>query len=152
MSQAGRLIIAKSLRGTQFRGAIAQNAAITENIQPPGYADGPMAARVRAITIISLENLAWELWFFASALFQQAADIDTDGYLGKYTFAAGDGLRIAAAGYYYYYIGGLDIPLDDTTDTGALHLALVNRSAAAKTTGAGGELVVKVSLEPTLGW
>lgn len=155
MAQAGNLIAVRSARATDFTAAIVQNAATTATLRVPANLKGPARARVRNIVIISKENLAWELQFFASATFQQPGNIDNDSFLGYWAFAAADGVRAtinAPANYFCYYIDGLDIPIESFDDDGSLHVALVNRSAAAKTVGAAGELIVRIGLETTLGW
>lgn len=152
MAQSGTVIVVRSLSTRDFTGAIVQNAAAFANIPCPGMIKGPAPARVRSLMIISVENLAWEVQFFSTNGFQQPGNIDADGYLGVWAFAVADGIRIGATGHYYYYVDGQDVPIVDQSDQGALHVALVNRSAAAKTAGAAGAVVLKIGLEPTLGW
>lgn len=152
MAQAGQLTLARTVRTRDFIGSLAQNAAATANVQVPGNVKGPAKHRLKSIVVISAENLAWELQFFASANFKQPGNIDNDLFLGYYLFATNNAVQWSGAGYFYYYIAGLDIPIEDADNTGALHIALVNRSAAAKTAGALGEMVIVLGLEPTLGW
>jgi len=137
-------------KDVEFTGEIVQNAMESENIALPGTLDGingTARCRIKAVTIISDENLQWELWFWANDLFQES-NLDADRFVGKILFAAADGTRIAATGAYYYYQEDLDIAYEDLDKTGELHVSLINRSAAAKTAGAGGEIVVEFIMEP----
>lgn len=150
----------------QWTAAIAQNAAVNANIAvPAGLSgmNGQVECILRGLTIVSKEQLAWELAFYTSDLFA-GSSIDTDTYIGSWAFAAsgtaGDGEQIAATGDFLYYIDGLEIPLwdtdldvitaglDATAGSGELHVRLVNRSAAAKTANAAGAIAVTFWLEP----
>lgn len=136
-------------KDTNFTGAIAQNAGATANlVVPAGLSgmDGQVELILRGITVISKENLSWETQFFASDAYQNA-DLDLDGFIARWTFAASDAVQIGATGTYEYYIDGLEIPLWDNDRSGEIHLELVNRSAASKTAGAAGQLVVTLWIE-----
>lgn len=144
-----------SVSTTHFTGALATNAAETEDIALPGAlagVNGNARGEIRSITIISQQNLAWELEFWRSAT--HGATIDADKFIGRWTFAAVDGVQEAGAGNFRYYIDGLDIPYDDADGTGKLHISLVNRDAVAKLAqGAGGDVVVRTRIEPPVfGW
>lgn len=147
-------------KDVEFTGAILQNAAEEENIVlSSGLSgmNGQAELILRGITIISDQNLAWELQFFSSDLFQES-NLDLDTFIARWSFAAADGVQIGATGTYEYYIDGLEIPLWDddrvavtnagVTGTGELHVALVNRSATSKIAGATGEIVVTFWVEP----
>lgn len=153
MAQAGYLVTVRSDKDSAFTDAIAQNAQESENITLPGAFTAGSRARLRSINVISLENLAWELWLFANNRFiTDVADIDLVFPRGRWGWAATDGARIAGAGPYYYYIDGLDIAYQDLDMFQQLHIMLVNRSAAAKTAGANGAIVVELNFELTTGW
>ena len=114
---------------------------------------------INGFSIVSTENLAWELWLFNSAT-NLTSDPQTDGLVGMWAFSAtmagGVGFTVtpAATGVanplFRYYINGNMIPYTDLDyNSGAngigypkLHMRLVNRSAAAKTAGAGGALTI----------
>lgn len=166
--QQGSIVRVRSDKDTDFTGAIAQNAQESENLVPPAAlgAGGPCRSRLHSISIISKENLDWELWFFSTDDFatNNAADIDQVGFLGKWAFIAADATRIAATGAYFYYIDGLDIAYHCTDfdehatlvagakrPQGQVHVMLINRSAAGKSAGANGELVIQLGFEPTEG-
>jgi hypothetical protein len=137
-------------KDTHFTGAIAQNAKEDENVVLPGALDGIRGnARgyIKGIMIQSDENLAWELAFWSTDGFENT-DLDLDTFISRWSFVVADGVRFGGTGQYYYYIEGLKIPYVDEDNTGELHMSLVNRSAAAKTAGAAGEVVVEVYMEP----
>lgn len=128
----------------EFTGAIVQNAQETENIVLPSSLqgiNGTASNILHAIEIVATENLAYTLDFYGTDAFNSATP-NLNRFLGTWAFAASDGTQVAGAGLYRYYIDGLSIPLWDYDKTGELHVALVNRSVAAKTAGAGGAMAV----------
>lgn len=146
-----------------FAGALAQNAALNARITLDEAIGAGRAADclVRAIRIVSADNLAWELWFWHNKLFQTGDA--RERFAGKYAFANTAGTQIAATGNFYYYVDGLRIPYvddDGHNDVGDpntpsqvrsfLNVTLINRSAGGKTNGAWFDL--QVDLEATLGW
>jgi len=104
------------------------------------------AGRIRSITIVSKENLAWEVAFYDSDAFTHA-NPDSDHFIDSHRFAEGDGLQEGGTGLFRYAVSGLDIPYVDTNSTNELHVSLINRSAAAKTAGVPGEVVVRTTIE-----
>ena len=138
----------RSDKDTHFAGAIAQNASEEENLALPkgitGFGDH-CKARLKTITLQSDENLNWEIMLFSSDTFANT-DLDLDTFIGYWNFGTG-AVRIAGAGQFYYYIAGLDVPYQDDDASGELHVALVNRSAATKTAGAAGEVVIEFGFE-----
>lgn len=138
----------KTVSTVDYLPALAQNAGANANITLAGAlagVNGNSRVRLKNISIISVENLSWEIWFFTANTFQTTIDADT--FLGFWSFAASDAKRIAATGLYYYYVEDLDVPYLDTDNTGKLHMTLVNRSAASKTANAGGAITIKVTAE-----
>jgi hypothetical protein len=144
----------------QWTGALATNAAATADItltSYPGY-NGQIESILRGITVASVQNLAWEFDFFMSNTYQ-GSSTNTDTFIGRWSFAATDGVQIAATGDYLYYIDGLEIPLWNTdtaaitggngavAGTAQLHIALVNRSATSKIAGASGNITATLWLE-----
>lgn len=128
----------------EFTGAIAQNAQETENIVLGSALQGTngIAANIlQAIEIVATENLAYTLDFYGTDAFNSATP-NLNRFLGTWAFAASDGLQVAGTGLYRYYIDGLGIPLWDYDNSGELHVALVNRSVAGKSAGAGGAMTV----------
>lgn len=108
---------------------------------------------INGFTLVSMENLTWELWLFDSAT-NLTSDPATDRLVGLWQFQAivagqvGYTVTPAAGGganaLFRYHVTGNMIPyldLDFGTGVGsapALHVRLINRSVAAKTAGAAG--------------
>ena len=139
---------------TQFTAAIAQNAGTNLDLamttpNPVALAGigGDCRGQLRSLSIASVENLAWEVWLWSSTTHGTAA-LSTVAMIGRWTFVAADGVRIAGTGDYYYYVDGLDVPVWDADKTGKLHLTLVNRSAASKSADAAGAIVIKGRIAP----
>ena len=151
MAQTGKVTVVSSVAATQLQAGCAQHAALFLSLDLAAYGlGGRVDSVIRSIGVLSKEGLIWELWFFRTSA-QNPTDLDLDRAYGKYLFAAA-GTQIAAAGTFHAYADGLQIPYQDEANTGMLFLALINRSAAAKTAGAAGQVRVQVGLESTLGW
>lgn len=153
--QVGRLISLETNPATEFRGSLAQNAGLTLSLDAKTLGVGLGAVLiVRALAILSTEARSWEIDFFRSAQFG-AATLANNRFAGVWNFAntgnPGDGMQIGGAGLYYYYVDGLYIPIRDEDQTSAVHVALVNRSAAAKSANDAGALRVQIALEMPLG-
>lgn len=134
----------------QFTDALATNAVENENLVLPGSLAGVNGAAqgyVRSITIVSDQNLSWELQWYQADTFQNA-DPEVDSFLSYWLFAAADGVQVAGTGLYRYYVDGLAIPYRDSDGSGEMHLSLVNRSATSKNAGATGEIKVTLGVEP----
>lgn len=161
MSQLGRLYIIDTDPAVDFIAGLAQNAEDLIHLTPDMAIGASPDCRFRLVgcSIISDQNLAWELNFWSREAGSGAATVALDSFLGRWTFAAGDGVRIAGAGSYRYFIFGLDIPYideDPRSDrdppyNGRIHLSLVNRSAASKNAGPTGEVKVRLYVDPTGG-
>jgi len=132
---------------TQFRAALAQNAKIDLDLLLPGTlqgVSGDTRGALKSLTIVSIENLAWELWLWRSATRKTlTAGVVSAGsnVIGRWSFAAADGIQ-DISGDFIYYIDGLDVPIVDDDKSGKLHLSLVNRSVATKTANDGGAVQV----------
>lgn len=161
MSQSGKIYRCGSLDGTNFTGALAQNAGVMADLTLPSSIGGGDRAtcRLKSLVIVSTDNLAWEIQIFGSHD-GPSADPNQDTFLGLWQFTA----AMAAAGAnnnFYYYGDGLDLPYEDidldqhlgaAKNIPQLHVRLVNRSAGAKGTyGSGSHFRVVFNLEPTLG-
>lgn len=138
----GSVQFVRSVATVNFTAVLNQNEGEEENLT--GLNGN--AGRIRSITIMSKENLAWEVAFYDSDAFTHTSP-DSDHFLDSHRFAEGDGLQDDGTGLYRYAVTGLDIPYLDTNSTNELHIRLTNRSAAAKTAGVPGELVVLVGIE-----
>lgn len=143
------VITLKTDPDTAFTGAIVQNAVEYEDLALPSGLSGiggRARVRLKMISVISKENLSWELMLFSKDT-HATADPETDSFLGYWTFQSATAVRIAGAGLYYYFISGLDVPYWDDDASGELHVGLINRSAASKTAGANGEITVAFTFE-----
>lgn len=133
-----------------FRGTIAQNAAAQiDALLPPTLQDVNGQARfvISSLTIVSIQNLAWEIWIWRKAARNTLTAGVTSGgsdFVGRWTFAAGDAVQEAGTGDFVYYIDGLDIPYSDDDHSGKLHIDLINRSVTGKSSGDAGAVQVKV--------
>jgi hypothetical protein len=159
--QVGQIILVQTDPATQFTATLAQNATLGVDIPPVpatgvaanppvGYVDQGLggtsvACRIRGITVVSVDNLDWEVDVFSAAV---ATAIASASFLGGWRFIAADGKQFAGAGSFYYYKGGLDIPYFDAAGAGKIHLVLCNRSASGKTTGA---IQIILHAEPSYG-
>jgi len=156
VAQPGRYTIFRTDSGVDFLAALAQNAAIFANLALPGGI-GIAPFWVQSLEIISVENLAWELWFFNRTTTAVPADPDDDGFRGRWSFQAADGVRIGGAGTYHYAIDGLAIPVECSDyrlhpgSYAELHMALVNRSAAGKSADGAGAIMIQLALGGGLG-
>lgn len=122
---------------------------------------------IRAITVVSKENLDWELWLFrkAASVVGSTATFATDPFVGIWQFNALPAGPPAAPGYtvtpaaggganpfFHYYIDGNMLPYVDEDNPGVgeakLHCRLVNRNASAKTAGTNGQLQVTFYVSP----
>jgi hypothetical protein len=133
-----------------WTGAIAQNAGVAYDlVLPSGLfgVNGNALTVIKSLQIVSVQNLAWELWVYKQAAGQQS-DPQSDQFAGFWSFAATDGKQIAGAGLFYYYIDGLEVPYRDLDFKGKLHMILVNRSVTSKNAGATGNIVVQVGMQP----
>lgn len=139
-----------SVAASQYTDALVTNAVEAENLVLASALQGVNGNAqniLYGVTINSVENLAWEVQFWAKDTFQ-TTNPDTDFFLARWQFSASDGVRDAGTGLYRYYIDGLQIPYQDLDNTGELHMILVNRSAAAKTAGAGGAVRIIIWAGP----
>lgn len=163
MAQLGQVERVTTDPATDFRGAIAQNAAAYLDLRlPESVAAGRTCrCRLKAINIVSEENVGWEIWLFDRRRTGTEA-IGDIRFLGYWTFLAASAVRIAAAGRYYQYIDGLDVPYeatdvvadgtpDDDGQRRNLHFALIARESA-KSAGDVGAVRIQFTVEPTLGW
>lgn len=127
----------------QFTGAIAQNAKADENLT------GLLGNKVR-ITGVSLqakENLSFRVIFWKTDGFDDT-DLDLDRFCGEVTLdIPANGYQIGAANQYYLDMRGLDLDYEDEDGTNELHISLMCLTAAGKTAGVPGEVVLEVYYE-----
>lgn len=136
----------KSDKDSNFTGAIVQNAIESENIT--GLTANEIT--ITGISIIADENLSFRAWLFETDDFQEA-NFDSDEFVEFVDLdLAANGVQIAGVGAYYYAQTNLNIDYADLDATNELHIALQNLSAGAKTAGAAGEVVLKISYIPRI--
>jgi hypothetical protein len=141
--------------GSAFTATLAQHAALHARIAlPEGVGAGRHArSYIRSIQVVSVDNLAWEFWFWGNANGQQTGHPDLEAFRGRHSFVATDGLQIAGTGLWYYSvddraIGYADEDARANPSAGCfLNVTLVNRSAGAKTVN--GWFQVAFLIEPT---
>lgn len=147
----GIIVNVRSNSKTQFTDALVQNAEERENLTPVAALSAGLTCRsvLRTITILSLQNLSYEVNLWKSANFAVDSDLDTNSFIGKWLFTAGDGTQIAGTGTYYYYIDGLFQPYHDTDTQGQIHVSLINRDTTAKVAGSN-RFAMILGFEPTI--
>jgi len=124
----------------QFTGVIAQWAKEDENIT------GLLSNKIKItdVAIEADENLSFRLLFWATDGFDDA-DLDADTFLGAATLdIPTNGFRIGGANQYYLNASDLNLHYRDDDYTNELHTSLQCLTAAGKTAGATGEVVVKI--------
>jgi hypothetical protein len=134
----------RSDKDTNFTGAIAQYAKEDENLT------GLLMNKIR-ITGVSLqsdENLSYRVIFWKTDGFDNT-DLDLDSYCGETIIdLPADGFRIGGANQYYLDMRGLDIDYEDDDASYEIHVSLQCLTAAGKSAGAAGEVVIEVYYEP----
>lgn len=150
--QAGLIYSCRTVSTRDFLEALAQDAASIATIQLPDAIGGSGTSRaiIRHLTILSVQNLAWEVVLYRRSSFHQA-DIDSYSILSRMRFTATDGVLIPGSGFYAYLSNNVDLPYADDDRLGRLYLMLINHSAGAKSAGAAGAVVLELHMEPTYG-
>lgn len=140
--------IVRSDKDLHFTGALVTNAMELETLgdaTPTSLNRIPTPrSRIRRITVLSTQNLALDVMIFHSTFTPPlTTDPDLHPLVDWVSFLAADAVRVAGAGLYIYSWTGLDIPYM-TESGGVIYVGLINRDAAAKLAGAGGNLVVEI--------
>ena len=142
----------RSDKDSHFTGALAQNAVETEDIGfPADWATMVLSkAKILGVTIISDQQLAWDVKFYAKDTHAVTSDLDLDSAIRTLKFDASAGVQEAGANQYYYDIDPTEFPFiyHDEDNTSEFHVTLINRSATAKNAGATGEVVVIIHAIP----
>jgi hypothetical protein len=159
----------RTISTAHFAGAIAAAGAAatahlktkgndaTNGVVPEGLAAGTVVrSRLKSIRILSVQLLPWEVQLFRSATGIGGAVIDTESFVGLWSFpgsgSPGDGSRATGDTFYQYYIDGLDVPYEDADKSSQIHVRLINRHAAtAKIAGASGAVVIEFGFEISSG-
>lgn len=149
--QVGKITVVSTVAASQFRSALAQNAAENLSLDVASSGVGQRVDSIlRSIKILSVEDRQWELWFYGRSTYDTSNDPDVNTFRGAWLFGV-SGVRIGGAGLYHYYVDGLYIPLKDLDQTSKIHMSLINRSAGAKSAGNAGAIRVALGLEMSLG-
>lgn len=144
-----QVYLVRSDKDTHFSGAIIQDAGEAESI-----VGLPMSKCViEQIDIIAKENLAFEVELYSADTHDDATNMDNDKFIGSMRFLAADG---KTDGTYYKYSSANSVGTwrgiayfdEDGEGSQALHAILRNRSAASKSAGAAGEVVVIFHVRP----
>jgi hypothetical protein len=156
MAQSGNINIFQTVSTVHYTGTIAQNAGATEDILVTAAGAG-VRCRIRSLCVYSVQNLAWEIQFYGAEFATgSAASIDSENFLGRWTFQVGDGVQgptdtaggsspaNAVGGNYFYYIDGLDIAYEDRDTTPIVGLGPAQ--GAAVTGGAVGTSTLHMAL------
>ncbi len=133
----------RSDKDTHFTGAIAQNAKEDENLA--GLVSNKI--RITGVSIQAKENLNFRLIFWGTDGFDDT-NLDNDKFQAETKLDIPTyGYRIGGANQYYLDMRGVEIDYEDLDRTQELHISLMCLSAAGKTAGANGEVVVEVFYE-----
>jgi len=142
----------RSDKDTHFSGALAQNAVETENIGfPADWATAEIQkVQVLGVSVLSDQQLAWDIKFYGRDTHAVTANLDNDYFEKTLKLDASDGIQEAGANQFYYDLNPSFFPFiyHDDDRTSEFHITLVNRSAVAKTAGAGGEVVIIIHAVP----
>jgi len=141
--------VVRSDKDTHFTGALLTNALELEALGDAAPTSSNRTASIRSIirriTVISVQNLAWDVMLFKAAYTPPlTVDGDLHPMVDWLSFAAADGVRVAGAGLYLYTWSGMEFPYYNTDAPGRIHVGLINRDATAKIIAAGGEIVVEI--------
>ena len=121
---------------TYFTDGLATDVSENENL---AISDNKIT--IKNVTILSLENLNYRLWFYTKDTFLSDNII---GYVDLNLPTSGVTKVIGATTYYVYSVVDVDQQFEDLDDTTELHLQLENKSAAAKTAGAVGRVQLTI--------
>ena len=147
---AKQLMKLKTVGSTQFTGTGTQHVLYTTNITSVGYNQ----VSVRNITVVSSQNLAWEVFLFSKDTFANA-DVDTDSCISRIAFDTADGIQFGGAGNFYYSSmestlnagANIGVPYIDEDRSSELHVGLINRSSTPKEAGTYGPIAITFLVE-----
>ena len=138
-------------KDVHFTGALIQNAIEVESLDFPSEwgTAGINECIIEGISIQSDQNLEWDVYLF-STNGHTDTDLDLDSFIDSFNWATTTADRIAGANQYYYPSpdNNMKVAYYDLSRKNQLHVALVNRSAGAKTAGAAGEIKIRFTIRP----
>lgn len=137
----------KSDKDSNFTTAIAVNAK--EDADLAGLEANKIL--ITNVEVLSVEQKHYRVLFYKTDGFDDA-DLDVDSFIGIVDLdLTTNGFQIAGAGKWLWdeKVGrGNGLEYEDLDATNELHISLQNLGIGAKTAGAGGEVVIKVSYLP----
>ena len=140
--------VVRSLKGTHWTTAIAQNAIDIENVTPATGIPTPHLIITR-VSIWADQNHIWDISFWKNDASQPTADHDTHGLVSVVNFAIADGFKFGGVGPFLYTKGGtpatLPVSIRYPTDDGQILVGVTSRTAGGKNAGATGEIVIELS-------
>lgn len=156
-----RVLYLRSNAATDCTGVLFQNEACNISLKlhgqvAPGVSPRADEVLIRSITILSIQNLAWDINIYTKDT-RNTEDIDADTFLDYVSFTAANGLQTTpnvGGTAYRYQSRDLNIryrdmdAVEETSTTSEIHLQIVNRSTSFKEADASGKIVVIVTAEP----
>lgn len=147
---ANPLALIRSVSTVNFLGGAAQNAPLKEDLLFPHEHSHSREGIIESIGLISVQNLAWDVFFYGGTA--QYTTIDADTFIAKQSFLVADGVSFTGQTLYYYGLDSLAIYYKDLDaadlNAATLHVTLVNRSATAKNANQTGGIVLIVGIRP----
>lgn len=142
--------IIRSISTVNFIGAANQNDPLSEDLLFPHEHRHSREAIIESVGLISVQNLAFDVLFFGSTT--KFTTIDLDTFIARISFLPADGVNFTGQALFYYALTNLQINYRDVdaadVDAAALHVVLVNKSAAAKNAGVTGGITMIVGARP----
>lgn len=138
----------RSTADSDFNSGVAQNALhAIQNLSFPNELKSN-EFEIISITIQSDENLEWDVYLFRKDTGSDT-NLNVDTFVEYVNFPATVGKQIGGSGQYYYAMTGLNIFYRDDDESNEIHVGLVNRSTAAKASGASGSFVIEFTVTST---
>lgn len=137
-------------KDTHFAGALADNAIENESISMPTDwgTSGIQKCIISELSFQADENLDWELIFWSDGDYN-STDLDLSKIVTRISIPETSSDRIAGSNQFYYENPLVQsIEYVDKDNTSKIHVGLICRSAAGKTAGASGEVVLRMGCTP----
>ncbi len=103
----------------------------------------PVSVEINRVTVLSDQNLSWDVMLFRNNTSQPNADLDLDAMVHWVSFANTDAVQVTdTADKFRYSLSELNLKYNP--DDRVFHVGLINRDTAAKNPGASGEVVIEL--------
>ena len=103
----------------------------------------PVSVEINRVTVLSDQNLSWDVMLFRNNTSQPNGDPDIDAMVHWVSFTDNDAVQVAdTADLYRYSLS--ELKLKYTPDDRMFHVGLINRSVTSKNPGASGEVVIEL--------